>query len=165
VRRLVALVAGLVAVLLLAGCGGAEKPRAVDRLPDVTLQGLTGASKPTNLRDLRGPMVVNLWANWCRPCRREMPIYERFHRAHPGVGVLGVDWRDPNHDSALQFAAATGVTYPLVVDPEGSKVRARVLPTLILVDAKGRIAYQAYVEIKSQKQLEDLVRRHLGVDL
>ena len=157
-------VAALVAVVLLAGCGGVEK-KADHRLPDVTLKGLTSTSPATSLRKLRGPAVVNLWANWCKPCRREMPIYQEFHVKHPEVDVLGVDWRDPNRESALKFAAATGVTYPLVVDPEGSLVKARGLPSLILLDAKGRIAYQAYVEIKSRKQLEDLVRKHLGADL
>jgi cytochrome c biogenesis protein CcmG, thiol:disulfide interchange protein DsbE len=161
VRRLALLVAAL---LLLAGCGGAGIPKAT-RLPDVTLKGLTSTSRATNLRDLRGPMVVNLWANWCQPCRREMPIYQKFHTAHPGVQVLGVNWRDPARDKALAVARETGVTYPLVVDKDGSVLEARGLPKLIMIDAKGRIAYQAYVEITSRKQLEDLVHTHLGVHL
>ena len=161
IRRLIL---ALATMLLLAGCGGTQQQATVNRLPDATLQGLTSATKPTDLRDLRGPMVVNLWANWCRPCRREMPIYQKFHTAHPGVKVLGINWRDPARDKALAVARQTRVTYPLVVDT-GDVVPGRALPKLILLDAKGRIAYQAYVEIKSRKQLEDLVHTHLGAGL
>lgn len=164
-RRLVlSIVAVLLAAPILAGCGGAEAQTKVTRFPDASLSGLRDSDKPVNLRGLRGPMVVNLWANWCTPCRREMPLYEKFHTAHAGVKVLGIDWRDPARDKALAVAKETGVTYPLVVDP-GDVVPGKVLPKLILLDDKGHIAYQAYVEIKSLAQLEGLVRKHLGVDL
>lgn len=163
-KLVLAIVVALLAVPVLAGCGGAAAATKVSRLPDASLSGLRDSDKPVNPRDLRGPMVVNLWANWCTPCRREMPLYEKFHSAHPGVKVLGINWRDPARSKALAVARETGVTYPLVVDP-GDVVPGRVLPQLILLDEKGHIAYQAYVEIKSLAQLEGLVHKHLGVVL
>ena len=56
------------------------------------------------------------------------------------------------------------MTYPLVADPEPA-ILNRALPTLVLIDAHGKIAFQEYVEIKSLAQLEKLVEKHLGVTL
>lgn len=158
----------LVALLLLvAGCStGSDKasPARSDRLPDVSLASLTGAAA-VDLGTLRGPAVVNLWAQWCKPCRRELPIYESFYKSHHDkVSVLGVDWQDVQADRARKLASDSGVTYPLVVDRE-PEIRGRFLPKLVLLDAKGRIAYEEYVEIKSLDQLEQLVEKHLGVTL
>ena len=160
-----ALGALVVAALLLTGCSAKEKaPAQSERLPDVTLASLTGG-KPVDLGTLRGPAIVNLWAQWCVPCKRELPIYQQFFTRHAAaVSVLGVDWQDTRPDWAVQLAQKSGVTYPLVVDDE-PKIRAQGLPKLVLVDAKGKIAFQEYVEIKSLAQLEQLVEKHLGVTL
>jgi cytochrome c biogenesis protein CcmG/thiol:disulfide interchange protein DsbE len=156
----------LLALVLLAGCGAvtasSDAPRA---LPDATLKPLRADDRPVDLGALRGPAVINLWANWCGPCRREMPIYQQFHEKHPGVAVLGIDWRDPARDRAVAFARETGVTYPLVVDTSGEVVQNKVLPRLILVDASGDVTYSENLEIKSLAQLEKLVRTHLEVAL
>ncbi|MDQ6641514.1 MAG: TlpA family protein disulfide reductase, partial [Actinomycetota bacterium] len=74
--------------LLLTSCGGVAAKKET-RLPDATLGALRKSDRPAKLRDLRGPMVVNLWANWCKPCRTEMPIYQQFHQKHPAVKVIG----------------------------------------------------------------------------
>ena len=163
-RKVLAL---LVVAVLAAGCGGGSGTSghaASERLPNVTLTSLTGG-QAVDLGALRGPAVVNLWAQWCAPCRRELPIYESFYRAHRGkVSVLGVDWQDPQADRARRLAGDSGVTYPLVADTE-PKIRANLLPRLVLIDADGKIAFQEYVEITSLGQLERLVEKHLGVTL
>jgi cytochrome c biogenesis protein CcmG/thiol:disulfide interchange protein DsbE len=164
-RTLPVLVVVLVTVLLLAGCDASPKTSASaqrDRLPDVTLASLTDGDA-VDLGKLRGPVVVNLWAQWCVPCKRELPIYQAFSEKYAGaVGVLGVDWQDVQPDAARQLATKSGVTYPLVVDSE-PEIRAQGLPKLVLVDAHGKIAFQEYAEIKSLAQLEALVEKHLGV--
>jgi thiol-disulfide isomerase/thioredoxin len=160
------LAAGLLTLLLVAGCGGTTAGQQEPlRLPDRALPAFGGSGQDTNLRSLEGPAVLNLWAQWCHPCRRELPVYQAFHAAHPGVKVLGVNWRESNHANAVRLLAATKVTYPSVVDRDGTVVRASALPTLILVDAHGRVAFNQALEIKSLGQLESLVRRHLGVHL
>jgi thiol-disulfide isomerase/thioredoxin len=148
--------------ILLTGCS--TNTAASDRLPDVTLPSLTGGTA-VDLGELRGPAVVNLWAQWCKPCRREMPIYEQFFRRHgTAIQVLGVDWQDTQPGRARRLASDSKVSYPLVVDSD-PKIQARNLPKLVLVDSRGKIAFQEYVEIKSLDQLEQLVEKHLGVTL
>jgi thiol-disulfide isomerase/thioredoxin len=162
-----AVLAVVVTALLATGCSNdpeAPRPSRSDRLPDVSLASLTGGAA-VDLGDLRGPAVVNLWAQWCKPCRRELPIYESFYQRHrEQVSLLGVDWQDTQLDRARQLATDSGVTYPLVVDSE-PKIRGRFLPKLLLLDAVGTIAFEEYVEIKSLAQLEQLVEEHLGVTL
>jgi cytochrome c biogenesis protein CcmG/thiol:disulfide interchange protein DsbE len=153
-----------VVVLLLSGCslskqGGAA---AVTRLPEATLQPF-GDGQPVDLADLRGPMVINLWASWCGPCRDELPQYQAFSQKYAGkVDVLGIDWQDTRTDKARALIRQTGVTYPLVTDP-GGRLHNKYLPKLILIDAKGKVAFEKYVKITSVAQLESLVQQHLKV--
>lgn len=167
-RRRAALTSLLVAVLVLllgacaGGGSGTRSPAASDRLPDASLASFDGGS-PLDLSTLKGPAVVNLWASWCGPCRRELPLYQSFSKAYAGqVKVVGIDFQDTQVSRARELIATTGVTYPLYTDRDGL-MRAQVLPKVILVDAEGRIAYQKYVEITSQEQLAKLVSTHLGV--
>lgn len=162
-RKLLALV---VAALVLAACGSEpDQPRAAsDRLPDVTLPSLTGGAA-IDLGDLRGPAVVNLWAQWCEPCKRELPIYQAFFARHGArVAVIGIDWQDTQADLARSLARDSGLTYPLVIDDEPA-IRAVGLPKVLLIGADGTIAHEEYVEIKTVAELEQLVEEHLGVTL
>lgn len=150
-------------VIVLSGCSakGVEKepPRS---LPDLTLKAFdTGPS--LDLSEVRGPTVINLWASWCGPCRRELPIYEAFAKKYDGrVKVIGIDFQDTQEGRARDLIRETGVTFPLYRDPDGA-LRARGLPQVILIDKDGRRAYENYVEITSVAQLEKLVQKHLGV--
>jgi cytochrome c biogenesis protein CcmG/thiol:disulfide interchange protein DsbE len=109
------------------------------------------------------PTVINLWASWCGPCADELPDYQAFSQKYAGkVDVLGVDWQDARLDKAKALIRRTGVTYPLVTDPDGT-LRNKYLPKLILIDEDGNVAYQKYVKITSVTQLESLVEKHLKV--
>lgn len=140
-------------------------------LPDVTLPCLGGGLN-VNLSSLRGPMIVSLWASWCGPCRDEMPLFEEFSQEYGDqVPVLGINYQDAQPLAALELAQDTGVTYPLLADPQSDLDRSAPfphlggLPFLALVDADGRVVHQEFIEIKSTDQLVDLVSEHLGVGL
>jgi thiol-disulfide isomerase/thioredoxin len=144
---------------------------AAGGLPPVTLPCL-GGGPAVDLATLPGPRVVNLWASWCGPCRRELPHYQAFAEKHGDrVPVLGVDYQDTQPAAALALARATGVTYPLLADPQGrldgaSPIpRLAGLPFLALVDADGRVVHREFVEIRSEQQLAALVTRYLKVTL
>ena len=146
----------------IATCRPGRGSPVADGLPAVTLPCL-GGGPDVQLARLRGPLVVNLWAQWCGPCRAELPRYAAFARKYAGrVRVLGIDYQDTQPTWALQLARRSGVTYPLLADPDG-RLRARGLPKILMVDARGRLVYDEYGEITSVHQLERLVARHLGV--
>lgn len=131
-------------------------------LPHATVPCL-GGGRSVALASLRGPMVLNLWAQNCAPCRTEMPVIEQFSKKFAGrVPVLGVDYYQDQPDLALAFARSVGATYPMVAD-YAPAIQTAVLPTTILLDARGDIVYKQPVAISSEAQLEQLVARYLGV--
>ena len=149
-------------------CKPSQAPAVDGGMPDITLPCL-GGGQDVNLSSLRGPMVVNLWASWCGPCREELPHYQRLHEQGSGkVAVLGVDYEDTLPGKALALAKATGVTYPSLADPGGKlhvPFRVRGLPAVLFVDRDGRVVHQEFVAIKSYDQLAGMVREHLGVSV
>ena len=157
-----------------AGIDDCEPGRTTEAndLPDLTLPCL-GGGPDVPLRSLQGPMVVNLWAQWCEPCRDELPYYQRLHEdAGDKVLVLGIDYLDTQPGGAIELAAQTGVTYPLLADPSGAlrqDFRVRGLPGLVLVDEDGRITnpggLPTFTVIRSYDQLTDLVEEHLDIPL
>lgn len=140
-----------------------------DGLPDLLLPCL-GSSRQVNLAALRGqPMVVNLWAQWCGPCREEAPHLTEFARlAGERVQVLGLDYDDPDPALALEFAEHAGWPYAHVSDPlkrTAGSLRVQGLPITLLVDAEGRIVHRTVGPIASLEALVADVETHLGVQL
>jgi cytochrome c biogenesis protein CcmG, thiol:disulfide interchange protein DsbE len=136
-------------------------------LPDVTLPCL-GGGRAVHLAGLRGkPMVLNLWASWCTPCRDELPVLQRFYeRADGKVAMLGVDFEDTRPAAALQLLRSSGVTYPQVADFDKAVDQAlgpHPVPMTVLVSADGRVVSKLPLEVSSAGQLADLVEESLGV--
>jgi thiol-disulfide isomerase/thioredoxin len=152
-------------------CRSTTDPAVDDGMPDVTLPCL-GGGDAVDVAGLRGPMIVNLWASWCGPCRKELPVYQQFYERYGDrVSVVGIDYNDVQPEAALELARDTGVTYPLLADPgsslEGSSTFPTIpgLPWVVLIDADGEVVHREPVEITSVEQLVDLVDEHLGADL
>ncbi len=152
-------------------CAPGDGGKVEGGLPDLTLPCL-GGGPDVDLTTLRGPMVVNLWAAWCTPCRRELPVLQEFHERYGDeVAMLGIDYNDTQPKQALELARKSGVTYPLLADPairlddKDPFPVLRGLPFLALVDADGRVVHQEFVAIEAVDQLDDLVEGHLGVTL
>jgi thiol-disulfide isomerase/thioredoxin len=147
---------------------GDAKAPGQDALPDVTLPCL-GGGPDVALSSLRGPLVVNLFAQWCKPCRTELPYYQRLHEEGKGkVRVLGVDYLDAQPVRALQLVKQSGVTYPLLADPSGelrTKLKIRGLPGMVFVAADGTVSSVQFRLVRSYAELRDLVREELGVRL
>jgi thiol-disulfide isomerase/thioredoxin len=144
----------------------AAKPPTTDPLPGITLPCL-GGGPDVQLDRLRGPLVINLFAQWCGPCRSEMPYYQQLHAKGAGkVRVLGIDYLDTQPDKALQLVQQTGATYPMLADPSGAlrtAFRIRGLPGVVVVDAQGRVVDVEFRVVRSYAELRGLVQRRLGV--
>ena len=140
---------------------------AATDLPEVTLPCL-GGGPSVRLDSLRGPMVVNLFAQWCGPCRSEMPYYEELHQKARGtVEVVGVDYLDTRPDKALELVRDTGVTYPLLADPGGqlrADLRIRGLPGVVFVAADGSVQV-GFGGVDSYAELRAMTEKHLAVKL
>jgi cytochrome c biogenesis protein CcmG/thiol:disulfide interchange protein DsbE len=133
----VVLVAGLISYeVLSAGSGAGAKP--APPLPSAVLQ----APKAT-LAGLRGkPALINFWASWCDPCRKEAPELERLDRSLHGAGrLVGVDYTD-QPGPAREFIHQYGWTFPVLEDPDGiygARYAFSGLPTTVVLDSHGRI--------------------------
>jgi cytochrome c biogenesis protein CcmG/thiol:disulfide interchange protein DsbE len=168
VRRVLA---GLCLALVLTGCSGDEQPDDVVTLPEVTLVGFDSQDE-VDLSTLRGPLVVNLWASWCGPCREELPVLEEFEQEHGDqVAMLGINYEETQRGEAEKLIAESAVTYDLLSDPEGKVNKSppfpflKGLPFLAFVDADGVVAHMEFVIIDSVVELEELVETHLDVTL
>jgi len=140
-----------------------------DGLPAVVLPCL-GSERSVDLSQVRGtPLVVNLWAQWCDPCKAEAPILAAFAaRASGKVVVLGVDYSDPDPAAAIRFAAASGWRYPQLVDPDAvlrSRLTLPGIPVTLLVSADGRVVYRVTGGVASVDALVAAVKDRLGVTL
>lgn len=146
-----------------------DLPVRADGLPDVTLDCL-GSSRRVRLSGLRGrPMVINIWAQWCRPCRLEAPHVSAVAKdAGNKVEFIGIDYADPDPAAAIEFARTVGWRYPQLRDPR-QQVKGPLkiigVPQTFLVDAHGRIVYRQLRPLTSDAQLRTLIHDHLGVAL
>jgi thiol-disulfide isomerase/thioredoxin len=112
------------------------------RLSGTALDGTT-VSPP----DFAGRVVVlNFWATWCAPCKREQPILSKVEREQGANGAvfLGVSYRD-GEGAARAYARAFDVPYPSMSDPTGSiayRFGVPYLPATVIADAAGRLRYR-----------------------
>ncbi|MEE9135301.1 MAG: TlpA disulfide reductase family protein [Gammaproteobacteria bacterium] len=114
-------------------------------LPDFVLSDLNGVPRP--ISDWSGqPILINFWATWCAPCRREMPLLQKLHEefGNDGLQVIGIAIDRAPDVSA--FTIETGITYPILVGQEdaievtdGFGLDFLGLPFTVLVDQDGQI--------------------------
>jgi cytochrome c biogenesis protein CcmG/thiol:disulfide interchange protein DsbE len=161
--------APIAVLVLLAGCTGTT---------DLTGGGVVAQSKP--LPHLSGPavggghldtaaytgkpLVLNAWATWCAPCRREQPALMRLHRRYgDSVGFVGIDYRDDSA-AAKEWIRQYGVTYRSLSDPSGGTARDLgypYLPDTYVADCTGTIRWVVFGQTDEQ-QLAGLIDRVLA---
>jgi thiol-disulfide isomerase/thioredoxin len=142
---------------------------AGDRQPIPPLSGedLMDAGKRISVADYAGKVVVlNLWGQWCAPCRTEAPELEKLYQQYQaaGVQVLGYDVRDFDRSPPQDFVRDRGLTYPSIYDPPGRGLLAlsgyplNVVPSTIVIDKQQRVA-AIYLRSILAGDLSPLVQR------
>lgn len=115
------------------------------------------------------PVLINLWAYWCGPCARELPVLQQFaDRADGAVSVVTVH-RDLRPAAALARLADYGVTLEGLQDPQARIAAAlgapEVLPVSVLLRADGSVATVHAGVFRSVDEVADLVAAELGVSV
>ena len=131
-----------------------------------TLKSRSG--KNIKLSELRGDVVMlNFWASWCGPCRKEMPLLEKIHKKYKRLGftLLGVNV-EQNSSAAKKYLKDVKVSFPILFDRTNKTSKlydVSAMPTTILIDRNGnkRFLHKGYkpgYENDYKKQIKKLLR-------
>ncbi|MDR3692478.1 MAG: TlpA disulfide reductase family protein [Fimbriimonas sp.] len=139
------------------------KLAAVDKIresADFTLQDISG--KSWTLSSLKGKVVlVNFWATWCPPCRKEMPDMEALYNRFKDQGLIVLAISDETIDKVRPFIADHKYTYPILLDP-GRKINTLYsvdgIPKSFIYNRKGKLAAQA-IDMRTMSQFLSLLAR------
>jgi thiol-disulfide isomerase/thioredoxin len=147
----------------------AGSPAALARIHAQNDRIIGGGQKAlsSTLTDLRGyPVVVNLWASWCVPCRSEFPIFQRTSVSlGRKVGFLGVLIQD-KRPSAERFLKEFPLTYPSIDDAKRniiSELKAVGVPSTAFYDRRGKLAFLHQGTYRTEADLHRDIQRYLGV--
>jgi thiol-disulfide isomerase/thioredoxin len=139
-----------------------------EQVPDLALPGLDG--KPHRLTEWSGrPLLVNFWATWCEPCRREIPLLKSLRSEHASkrleiVGIA-IDYRDP----VRKYVSANQMGYPVLLGERGGFEAAdafgmdTILPFSVFADAAGQIVALKVGELH-RDEAEFILDRIVKVD-
>ena len=139
-----------------------EKPKTIEELKfkDLNLQEVDLTNKKGNI------MILNFWATWCAPCRREMPSLEKLTFEFPEIKVYAINMEKPNKLSARDFFQSIGVSsLDIYFDPDLKLVKQfkmRGLPISILIDKNGKEFGRVVGEINfMDKDFIKLLKRYI----
>jgi thiol-disulfide isomerase/thioredoxin len=122
--------------------------QAKDTAPDFNLRSPAGErlNLKTMLKD--GPVLLDFWATWCKPCVKAMPKLQEIHETYGSLGltIVGVNEDGPRGQSKVKpFLRARKLTFQVGLDPDGGlmkRMRVTALPTTLLIDRDGEIVYR-----------------------
>jgi cytochrome c biogenesis protein CcmG/thiol:disulfide interchange protein DsbE len=143
-----AFVVAIIAVSLIGVGSTGSSPPSDPAAPGFTLTALGDPSQHITLSQYKGkPLIVNFWASWCDPCQRETPLLASWYKQQHGhMVIVGLDEND-NATSALKFARAKGVSYPIGVDPQLAAANAygvSGLPQTFFLNAQHHIVDRVF---------------------
>lgn len=125
-------------------------------------------SEGAQLGALLGPMIVNVWGSWCRPCVEEIPYFVSFYeKAKDTVQLVGVNVEEANLKDAQRFVIEYGITWPNLYDSDGRSRQYFGLgvPVTWFISSNGDVAHKHIGVINSEAQLIELTKKHLGITI
>jgi peroxiredoxin len=116
-----------------------------EKAPDFQLQTLDG--KDIKLSELEGqPVIINFWATWCTPCKKEMPdlqgLYDSNEGSHIEILAINMTTMESDGEKVREFSDELGLTFPLLLDKDGDVEKTYqviTIPTTYIIDSKGII--------------------------
>ena len=177
------ILAGVIAAVLLAGCGftiptGYRPPESTTPATSVTtfevaqrqspveISGTTLSGQEFSTTELDGIVVVNAWASWCAPCREEWPTFVELESNYPQVNLLGLNEAD-ELTAAIEFVNDAGGTWTHLRDPnqllalESGTISGNFLPGTIVLDKQHRIAAQ-FIGKVTEPELTRIIEKLLA---
>jgi cytochrome c biogenesis protein CcmG, thiol:disulfide interchange protein DsbE len=134
------------AVLTVAGALAVDEARTEVRralAPGLVLRSVTGERIELDALRHSGPVLLDFWATWCKPCLESIPELEALHERwrDRGLTVIGISIDGPRNFARVRpFASRLGIHYPIVLDEDGrlqEQFRVREVPTTVLFDTSG----------------------------
>ncbi|GGI76424.1 TlpA family protein disulfide reductase [Shewanella gelidii] len=139
---------------------------AGENAPDFTLKSMAGDNY--KLAEQRGNIIlINFWASWCGPCRKEMPVLQKLQDKYQdlGVQVWGINVEQENQ-AGKDFLAELDLSFPIFFDDENTlskSYKVEAMPTTVIIDRNGTVrhiflGYQSGYEKKYAKAIKTLIR-------
>ena len=161
----------IIAALLIGGLTAEQRNAPNFRIRDINKQWV-------ELNDLtaKGPVILDFWALWCVPCRKELPHLEALYKKYSdkGLTIVAVNQDDISSEAKVRpFVKSRRLTFPVVVDTEKEIYRlykVAQLPTLIFINRKGKIfsvhtGYRPGDEKALEAEIEQLLSREAGEEI
>lgn len=173
-----ALIAVALAALLLTSCGDEVTPAAIGRVIscesinelDPTLKSenvseCLDGSTGIDVRNIKGPAIINVWGSWCAPCKDEIPYFVEFYETlDPSIQLIGVDVEEASAEDGRTFVIENGITWPNLFDRDGSTDTffGMGVPVTWFIGEDGTVLYKKIGVINSADELRELSEKYLG---
>ncbi|MDP3730157.1 MAG: TlpA disulfide reductase family protein [Candidatus Omnitrophota bacterium] len=149
-------------IFLVTGCGKSGAVEIGDKAPDFTLQNMDG--KPTNFSEFKGKVVIlDFFASWCPPCRQEIPDFIELQKTYGNEGFTMVGVSLVSGQESKDFAAQTGINYPVLVDDgnaSGLYGPIRSIPPTFVITKDSKIA-KIYIGYRPKAVFENDIKELL----
>ncbi|MEO2186361.1 MAG: TlpA disulfide reductase family protein [bacterium] len=144
---------------------------AQNRVPNIKLKKLNGKSVMLYNYLKEGPVLINFWATWCSPCKKEMVYLDQFQKEYKdkGFSILAVSTDSQKSLSQVRsYIRSKKYTFPVFQDPNSQtfkKLNGNIMPTNILIDKDGKILWRHYGYLPGDEiGMEKEIRSALKID-
>ena len=175
----------LITTLLLSSCATGEQlptaaPGVIPSCDEIDISKETSevlkmpclyGSSEINYHNIKGPIVINVWASWCTGCKEEMPYFVDLY-ANPifksgEIKLLGIDVDEKNADSGTNFIKSNGMSWPHLedIDSRSKLVFGPGVPVTYFLDNSGEVIHKHIGAYRSKSQLYEAVEKYFKVKL
>lgn len=118
-----------------------------------------------DVRNIKGPAIINVWGSWCPPCRAEIPYFVEFYKTlDPSIQLIGVDVEERSVEDGRAFVIENGITWPNLFDASGqtNSYFGVGVPVTWFIGADGTVLYKKIGLVNSADELRELSETYLG---